>query len=148
MSVGDIGLAIGQVGVITELAQSLVKCWADLESNMTSVERALEYTALDREVDGGIDDVKWDSNGNICFSNVSLSYCSTGVLVLKNVTFSVEEKQKIGIVGRTGAGKSSIIAVIYRFYDFGGLVEISQVDIKKISLSYLRLVSALTFLND
>lgn len=138
MSVGDIGLAIGQVGLITELAQSLVKYWADLESNMTSVERALEYTSLDREEDGGKDDVKWDSTRDIFFNNVSLSYCSTGELVLKNVTFSVEEGQKIGIVGRTGAGKSSIIAVIYRLYDFGGLVEIGHVDIRKISLSYLR----------
>lgn len=138
MSVGDIGLAIGQVGIITELAQSLVKYWADLESNMTSVERTLEYTDLDREEISVEDDVTWDASGNLCFENVNLSYGSTGALVLNDITFSVEERQKIGIVGRTGAGKSSIISVIYRLYNFGGLVKIGRVDIKNISLPILR----------
>lgn len=138
MSVGDIGLAIGQVGLITEMIQTLVKCWAELESNMTSVERALEYTVLKQEEKINEKKEKWPKGGKICLKNVNLSYGTSELLVLKNVSFSCGEKEKIGIVGRTGAGKSSIISILYRLYSYTGSVDIDQLDIKTLALSQLR----------
>lgn len=138
MTVGDIGLAIGQVGLMTELVQSVVKYWADLESNMTSVERTLEYTAIEAEKETGMISKEWPNKGNICFANVTLCYSYSSKPVLKNIDFAVGEREKIGIVGRTGAGKSSIISVIYRLYKFDGRVNIDGIDTKRLSLSYLR----------
>lgn len=138
MTVGDIGLAIGQVALMTELTQSVVKYWADLESNMTSVERSLEYTVIEQEDNTGKTQDDWPSDGEIRFTDVNLSYGTTDVSILKDINFKVGKKSKIGIVGRTGAGKSSIISIIYRFYNFSGSVEIDQIDAKTMSLSCLR----------
>lgn len=138
MSVGDVGLAIGQVGIMTELVQSVIRYWAELESNMTSVERTLEYTAVKVESEAGKDEDKWPKGGEISFKDVNLCYGSAKIPVLKNVSFNVGEKQRIGVVGRTGAGKSSIISTIYRLYNFDGVIEIDDVDTKTLSLSYLR----------
>lgn len=138
MTVGDIGLAIGQVGLMTELVQSVVRYWAELESNMTSVERTLEYTAIEHEKDTGTTLQNWPEKGNIRFSNVTLCYGFTSKPVLRNIDFAVNEKQKIGIVGRTGAGKSSIISVMYRLYEYDGSVTIDEIDTNTLSLSHLR----------
>ena len=52
--------------------------------------------------------------GEVEFCNVYFSYTPTGTLVLKNLSIKIQSGQKVGVVGRTGAGKSSLIAAIYR----------------------------------
>lgn len=138
MTVGDIGLAIGQVGIMTELVQSVVLYWADLESNMTSVERVLEYTIIEQEKDTGKIEENWPIKGDVAFENVTLRYESAAKPVLENISFVIGDGQKIGIVGRTGAGKSSIISVLQRLYEYDGEVIIDHINTETVSLNYLR----------
>lgn len=105
---------------------------------MTSVERGLEYTNVNQEmklcktVDG------WPYEGSITFKDVELRYEGCRNPVLKKICFEVKPKEKIGIIGRTGAGKSSIISVLYRLYEFDGIIEIDGIDTKSLSLDFLR----------
>jgi len=80
----------------------------------------------------------WPKVGNIRYSNVSLTYKTTGEKVLKDINFIIKGGSKIGIVGRTGAGKTSIISTLFRLYEYEGVVLIDGVNIKNLSLEYLR----------
>lgn len=124
--------------MFTHMVEAAVKIWTDLENNMTSVERAIEYSELKQEITEGQKVDGWPSTGAIKFENVSLCYEGCQTPVLKGISFSADPKEKVAIVGRTGAGKSSIISVLYRLYDFGGSIQIDGVDTKTLSLDYLR----------
>ena len=81
----------------------------------------------------------WPSRGQIDFADVSLRYRPTTELVLDSLTFSVQPGQKVGIVGRTGAGKSTICLSISRIVElFGGCIHIDGIDIAKLDLHELR----------
>lgn len=110
---------------------------------MTSVERVLEYTKLEPEPpleieDKKIDPSKWPSEGEINFRNLSMRYSPKSDLTLKNLTFSIAPKEKIGIVGRTGAGKSSIMQALFRLAQNEGTIEIDGVDTATLGLHDLR----------
>lgn len=115
-----------------------IRMWTDLENNMTSVERANEYSILEQESKDGASQENWPANGSITFEAVNLCYEGSSTSVLKDISFDVKPKEKIGIVGRTGAGKSSIITVLYRLYNFGGNIVIDGMDTKMVSLQSLR----------
>jgi ATP-binding cassette subfamily C (CFTR/MRP) protein 4 len=74
----------------------------------------------------------------ISFHSVSLRYSSTDAPVLKNVAFNIKSKEKIGIIARTGAGKTCLISVFFRLFLFEGSVVIDSVDTKSIPLTELR----------
>lgn len=114
-----------------------VKQWAELENLMTSVERILEYTNVRNESTGGKKMENWPNEGNVEYENVSLSY-NNREMVLRNLSFKLCPKEKIGIVGRTGAGKSSIIFTLFRLYDWEGSIRIDGIDLKDLSLQFLR----------
>ncbi|KAJ8923376.1 hypothetical protein NQ315_001934 [Exocentrus adspersus] len=135
---GDVGLAITQAAGLAMAVQWGLMQWAETESLMTSVERVLEYTKLKQETTSGIKIQDWPRKGEINYVNVSLTYRSTNEKVLKNISFTIKPKEKIGIVGRTGAGKSSIIATLFRLYNYEGQIFIDDVEIKTLSLEFLR----------
>ncbi|XP_057668380.1 ATP-binding cassette sub-family C member 4-like isoform X1 [Diorhabda carinulata] len=136
-SAGSIGLALTQVLYLGSIVQESVKSWADLENLMTATERVLEYTELKTETNQGIKKKQWPNDGIIVYEKVSLSYVNNRV-ILNDLNFKIDRKQKIGIVGRTGAGKSSIISTIFRLYEVEGTIRIDGIDIKTLSLEYLR----------
>ncbi|KAH1004933.1 ATP-binding cassette sub-family C member 4 [Dendroctonus ponderosae] len=135
---GDVGLAVTQAMTLVGLLQWAVRQAAEMENTMTSVERVLEYAETDQEYNVGSILPDWPQSGSLRYENVSLTYKTTGERVLKNISFEIGGKGKIGIVGRTGAGKSSIISVLFRLYDYEGTITIDGVNIKSLNLEHLR----------
>lgn len=81
---------------------------------------------------------EWPPEGKIEFKNVFLRYAPLEPPVLKNLSFVILPREKIGIVGRTGAGKSSLIQAVFRLAEIDGLIEIDQIDTASIGLHDLR----------
>ncbi|KAJ9591423.1 hypothetical protein L9F63_002029, partial [Diploptera punctata] len=141
---GDVGLAITQATTLTGMLQWGIRQIAELENQMTSVERVLEYTTVKKEPSEETSLVKkvtreWPSKGEIVFNNVFLSYSMNELPVLKNVNFSITTAEKVGIVGRTGAGKSSLITALFRLVELSdGSIKIDGIDISTIGLHDLR----------
>lgn len=104
---------------------------------MTSLERILEYTEQEQEDTKGLVIEDWPKNGAIKFNNVTLSYAHSQQ-VLKNVNFEIKPGEKVGIIGRTGSGKSSLVSLLLKLYDYQGTILIDNVDIKTVSMEYLR----------
>ncbi|XP_060517933.1 ATP-binding cassette subfamily C member 4-like [Cylas formicarius] len=137
---GTVGLAITQSFNLTGMLQWGMRQWSELENTMTCVERIKEYADVTPESDEATQDPpkNWPEEGNLKFENLSLRYAATEPLVLKSLNFSIKSKEKIGIVGRTGAGKSSIIAALFRLSDIEGRILIDNVDTKSVPLNKLR----------
>jgi ATP-binding cassette subfamily C (CFTR/MRP) protein 4 len=111
--------------------------WGELDSRITSTERVLEYANLTPEIDEGrvSPPNSWPKSGKIIFHEVSLRYTPDTPPVLDGVSFEIRSGERIGIVGRTGAGKSSLVSVLFRLFDFEGEVIIDDVNTKTISLN-------------
>jgi len=110
---------------------------------MTSVERMLEYSRLESEAElESTPKLKppedWPRDGEITFVDVSLYYDRMPKPVLKELNCYLKGGQKIGIVGRTGAGKSSILAALFRMTEPDGFILIDGIDTKTIGLHDLR----------
>ncbi|XP_074097767.1 putative multidrug resistance-associated protein lethal(2)03659 [Cotesia typhae] len=140
---GDVGLAITQSIGLTGMFQWGMRQSAEVENQMTSVERVLEYTNIESESAlESLPDKKlkddWPPRGKVEFKNVYLSYSPLEPPVLKNLNFTIEPREKIGIVGRTGAGKSSLISALFRLADIEGNIEIDGIDTGKIGLHDFR----------
>ena len=107
---------------------------------MTSVERVMTYTKLDREP--GYEEERtprdWPWRGCIVLRDVSLTYYPGGPQVLKNIHLGIKAGEKIGVAGRTGAGKSSFVAALMRMPDADGEIIIDDVPIKEIGLQEAR----------
>ncbi|RZC33610.1 ABC tran domain containing protein, partial [Asbolus verrucosus] len=135
--VGNVGMAITQAMLLLEPVQFGMGNWINLDNQMTSVERILEYSELEQEIDGGNFPGQWPNGGNIELQSVSMRYSPDNPMVLQNVFFKVRSGEKVGIVGRTGAGKTSLISTLFRLFDFNGTITVDGVNIKSIPLKIL-----------
>ncbi|XP_047739320.1 ATP-binding cassette sub-family C member 4 [Hyalella azteca] len=144
---GDIGLAIYCALMLTNTLQWGVRQSAEVENQMISVERVLALSELQPEASLISDEGEsrnanikpgWPTSGQIDFRNVSLRYEENQPMVLKNISFTISSGEKIGIVGRTGAGKSSLISCLLRLTEPAGQINIDGVDIGKLGLHTLR----------
>ncbi|XP_063890831.1 ATP-binding cassette sub-family C member 4 isoform X2 [Helicoverpa armigera] len=139
---GNVGLAISQTLILTGMLQFGVRQTAEVISQMTSVERILQYTHIEREPkwDKGEKETPagWPSRGRIQFKNCYMKYTPEDLPVLKNLNLVIESGWKVGIVGRTGAGKSSLISSLFRLAIVEGEVFIDDVDTSYLALQELR----------
>lgn len=112
---------------------------ANMEKNMAGIERVLEYANMPCEPAGGTaPDSAWPEFGQISFECVSMRYRPELPLVLDAISFTVPKCTRVGIVGRTGAGKSSALLTLLRLVDFDGRILIDGVDTKTVPLKTLR----------
>ena len=108
---------------------------------MTSVERVMTYTKLHSEPGYKVERLPpehWPRVGSIVFQDVSLTYYPGGPRVLKKINLNFEGGAKIGVAGRTGAGKSSFVAALMRMPDADGEIMIDDIPIKEINLKEAR----------
>eukprot|EP01012_Entosiphon_sulcatum_P039249 TRINITY_DN5158_c0_g1_i1.p1 TRINITY_DN5158_c0_g1~~TRINITY_DN5158_c0_g1_i1.p1 ORF type:complete len:1108 (-),score=272.71 TRINITY_DN5158_c0_g1_i1:253-3093(-) len=144
---GMLGIGLTYSLTLTGTLNFLVRQAAELEANMNGVERILEYTnAIDQEADvkqytreQPPPPANWPATGKIDFINVKLRYRPGLPLVLKGVSMQIAGGQRIGIVGRTGSGKSTLMLALFRFVPLvEGDILIDNMDISRIKLRDLR----------
>uniref|UniRef100_A0A3Q3RKQ0 ATP-binding cassette, sub-family C (CFTR/MRP), member 3 n=1 Tax=Mastacembelus armatus TaxID=205130 RepID=A0A3Q3RKQ0_9TELE len=140
---GLVGLSVSYALQVTMSLNWMVRMTSDLESNIVAVERVKEYSETKTEAPWEVEDKKpppeWPIKGNVEFQNYSVRYREGLDLVLKNLTLNVRGGEKIGIVGRTGAGKSSMTLCLFRLLEAAaGEITIDEVRIAEIGLHDLR----------
>ena len=119
---------------------------ANLENDMISMERCCKYMTIIQErpshipeVDDNLIQEEWPKNGEIEFKNFSVKYRPETEIVLKNISFHILPREKVGVCGRTGSGKSTICLCLFRILEsYEGQIFIDNVDISTIGLDLLR----------
>ncbi|KAE9019318.1 Multidrug resistance-associated protein 1 [Phytophthora rubi] len=145
LNVAIIGLAFSYSLKIAANLEGIIRSLTRIETVMVSPERMQEYIDIEQEAPDRITmmdpsaQLDWPSTGSIVFDKVSFRYKQGGDLVLRNLSFAIQGGQKIGIVGRTGAGKSSLTMALFRISELAsGKVLIDGVNVGKIGLKSLR----------
>ncbi|CAF0998002.1 unnamed protein product [Rotaria magnacalcarata] len=143
LTAGIVGLTITYAMQISQSLNWLVRMASDIETNIVSVERVNEYAELEPEAPWEIAEKKppndWPATGEIQLNNLTVRYRENLKLVLKGVTVNIQPGEKIGIIGRTGSGKSSLCITLFRIIEpTGGEIIIDNVDIRRIGLHDLR----------
>ncbi|KAG5307336.1 MRP4 protein, partial [Acromyrmex insinuator] len=137
------GLAISQSLILIGCLQYSIKQTTETMSLMTSVERIFQYTNLPKEepiTSENPPPSTWPSEGQLILKDVNMKYHMDDPPVLKNLNVSIEPGWKVGVVGRTGAGKSSLISALFRLFNEGleGEIKIDGRDTSTVGLSELR----------
>jgi len=142
---GMAGLAISLALGVTQSLNWSVRMASDLESQMVAVERLENFAEMDQEADhettghSQIAIAEWPQEGDVVLKDVCFRYRPNLPLVLNKLNVHILPREKVGIVGRTGAGKSSLVAAILRLVELaGGKVEIDGVDVSTLGLKTLR----------
>ena len=142
-SAGLVGLAMSYALQITQSLNWIVRQTVEVETNIVSVERVLEYARLPSEAPEVISKnrppISWPAHGAVKFDHYSTRYRPELDLVLKDINLEVRPREKIGVVGRTGAGKSSLTLALFRVIEPAeGAIKIDNLDTTKIGLWDLR----------
>ncbi|KAJ8247979.1 hypothetical protein GJAV_G00236800 [Gymnothorax javanicus] len=139
---GLVGMSISYALNVTQTLNWLVRMTSELETNIVAVERVNEYTQIESEAPW-ITDIRppkgWPDSGKVCLENYKVRYRPELDLVLHGISCSIESTEKVGIVGRTGAGKSSLTNGLFRIIEAAeGHIFIDGVDISTLGLHDLR----------
>ncbi|XP_059695210.1 ATP-binding cassette sub-family C member 4 isoform X3 [Haemorhous mexicanus] len=141
LNAGQVGLALSYAITLMGTFQWGVRQSAEVENLMISVERVMEYTELEKEAPWETNKhppPEWPNQGMIAFENVNFTYSLDGPLVLRHLSVVIKPKEKVGIVGRTGAGKSSLIAALFRLAEPEGRIWIDKYLTSELGLHDLR----------
>ncbi|PKX97332.1 putative ABC transporter [Aspergillus novofumigatus IBT 16806] len=134
------GFALSFALELSDHISWLLSQYAKLELDANAAERIVEYTQLDQEPQAGIPvPVYWPSNGEIEVTDLCVTYGPDLPPVLQDLTFTLRPGERVGIVGRTGAGKSSLALALLRCLDArSGSIHIDGIDIAQVRLHDLR----------
>ncbi|XP_031616914.1 multidrug resistance-associated protein 1 isoform X6 [Contarinia nasturtii] len=140
---GTVGLSVSYALQITQTLNWLVRMTSEVETNIVAVERIKEYAETEQEAawenPNAVVPKNWPEYGNVQFKNFEVRYREGLDLVLRGLTFTINGTEKVGIVGRTGAGKSSLTLALFRIIESaGGSIVIDGEDISKLGLHTLR----------
>ncbi|KAI0783557.1 P-loop containing nucleoside triphosphate hydrolase protein [Abortiporus biennis] len=144
LSPSQTGVTLSYIISVQQAFGWMVRQSAEVENDMNSVERIVHYAhELEQEAPHELPENKpvapWPSEGQVELKGVVLRYRPELPPVLKGISMSVRPGEKVGIVGRTGAGKSSIMTTLYRLVELNsGSIHIDGVDISKVGLTDLR----------
>ncbi|KAM9210176.1 multidrug resistance-associated protein 1 [Dugong dugon] len=143
LSAGLVGLSVSYSLQVTTYLNWLVRMSSEMETNIVAVERLKEYSETEKEAPWQMEEMappsSWPQVGRVEFRDYSLRYREDLDLVLKHINVTIEGGEKVGIVGRTGAGKSSLTLGLFRITESaGGQIIIDGVDIAQIGLHSLR----------
>nr|QAA95906.1 ATP-binding cassette sub-family C member 1 [Diaphorina citri] len=142
LNAGLVGLSVSYAMQITQTLNWLVRMTSDVETNIVAVERIKEYGETPQEAEW-VNDKKpkdeWPEKGEVEFKDYKVRYREGLELVLRGLNFKVNGGEKVGIVGRTGAGKSSLTLALFRIIEpADGTIIIDGVDIRTLGLHTLR----------
>ena len=134
---GDMNVFVSYVSMLLWPIRQMGRILTDMGKTLVSVGRIQEI--LERPVESQDEDsVEAPINGDIVFENVDFEY-EKGKPILKNLSFRVKQGQTVAILGPTGSGKSSLVHLLQRLYDYtGGSITIGGVELKKIDKKWLR----------
>ncbi|XP_014276421.1 multidrug resistance-associated protein 1 isoform X1 [Halyomorpha halys] len=140
---GLVGLSVSYSLQITQTLNWLVRMTADVETNIVAVERIKEYADTPQEapweITPSLVGSEWPDTGKVEFVDFKVRYREGLDLVLKGLKFEISGGEKVGIVGRTGAGKSSLTLSLFRIIESAdGKIMIDGIDISNLGLHSLR----------
>ncbi|CAG2238211.1 ABCC5 [Mytilus edulis] len=136
------GLSLTMCIKVVGIMQFMVRVMNEVEARFTSIERLHHYEKnleIEPQTFNTTPSDNWPNEGRIIFSKVEMKYRDNMQPVLRNISFDLHPQMKIGIVGRTGAGKSSLAAALFRLVQLSeGHIYIDGVDVSQIALKVLR----------
>jgi ATP-binding cassette subfamily C (CFTR/MRP) protein 1 len=142
MDAGLLGLMMSQALSTTQTLNWVVRSASEVEQNIVSVERVLNYSDTESEAAYTVEEkppTEWPTQGKIEFRNYSTRYRKDLDMVLKNVSLTIQDRERIAVVGRTGAGKSSLTLALFRIIEPAeGTILIDDYDCSKLGLKDLR----------
>jgi ATP-binding cassette, subfamily C (CFTR/MRP), member 10 len=146
---GSAGLALSYTLPIVSALQNLISSFTETEKEMISVERTQEYTDIPPETAGDREEKErqlWPVRGAISFRNLTVKYAPHLPPALQNVTLDVKGGEKVGIVGRTGGGKSTLFLALWRLVPWQGSSDILIDGVSIAALPRQQLRSALSII--
>lgn len=139
MTLGELTLVIAYLAQVFGPLQSISKNLNDIQSSFASIDRVISMLDHEKEVPENSQAIHLSkAKGSFTFKEVSFSY-KEGTPILKNITFDIKAGDRVGIMGSTGAGKSTLVSLLNRFYDPSeGVIYIDGIDVKKYKLKDYR----------
>ncbi|KAJ7064111.1 ABC protein [Mycena amicta] len=146
VNAAEVGLILTYTTMLTQTFAMATRQSAEVENYMNSVERVVHYAGADivpreaahESTPSEKPPPSWPAHGQIEFTDVSMSYRPGLPNVLHGISLKIKPGEKIGVVGRTGAGKSSLTLCLLRIVEYAGKIVVDDVDIGKIGLTDLR----------
>lgn len=142
---GYVGLAISYAFDTNTMMKMLARMGADMEQKFNAVDRVLDYAENIEPEAPWVEQAdqalppNWPTSGHLCFKDVTMRYRPGLEPALRSISFEVKAGENIGVCGRTGSGKSSVIIALLRMTEFeSGIIEVDGVNVQKLGLHSLR----------